>query len=152
MSEVAAAIDFDPPHAEILRLLSASGLPTADIGTGAVQSFFGLRNPDQGRPWLGVIGVERHGTEALLRSLAVDPVARNRGIGARLVAAVEAWARTQGCSRVVLLTTDAQAYFGELGYWAVARHTLSKALAGSSQVASLCPTTATVMAKDLERP
>lgn len=141
----------DPPRAEILRLLSAAGLPTADVGASAQQTFFGVRDGADRAAWLGVVGVERHGDEALLRSLTVSPDARGQGLGAKLVATVELFARARGCRRVILLTTDAQAYFARLGFSPVARESLSKALAGSSQVVSICPASAIVMAKNLPR-
>ena len=149
MSDAEFAVEHDPPRAEILRLLGEAKLPTADIGANAQQKFLGIRDAADRALWLGVVGVERYGDEALLRSLAVSPAARGRGLGAKLVAAVEMLARARRCSRVVLLTTDAQAYFGRLGFRQVARQSLSKALAASSQVASVCPASAAVMAKDL---
>ena len=142
-------VENDPPVAQILRLLRDAGLPTADIGAGVPQKFFGLRDAANRDNWIGVIGVERYGDDALLRSLAVDPAVRGRGVGAALVAAVEAWARANGCARVVLLTTTARGYFSELGYRDVPRGSLSAALAASSQAASVCPTSAAVMAKVL---
>lgn len=145
----ALAVEDDPALAEVLRLLHAARLPTADIGTGAGPKFFGIRDASNPATWLGVVGVECYGNEALLRSLTVSRAARQRGLGAKLVAAVEAWARKNGCRRVVLLTTDAQTYFGKLGYRPVARQSISTALADSSQVASVCPANATVMARDL---
>ena len=149
MSDTALVVEEDPPRADVLRLLRAAALPTADVGARADQKFFGIRETDDRGTWLGVVGVERYGNEALLRSLAVSPAARKRGLGAKLVAAVELLARARRYRRVVLLTTDAQAYFSRLGYQPVERQTLSKALAASTQLTSLCPTTATVMAKDV---
>lgn len=70
---------------------------------------------------LGVRNLNRPGpNEVLLENLAVSPPWRNRGIGARLVAHVEASARARGCSHVALDVTDtnntALQFYLHLGY------------------------------------
>ena len=45
---------------------------------------------------VGVVGLERYETNGLLRSLAVDPQHRSRGLGARLVDAIESETRARG--------------------------------------------------------
>ena len=47
----------------------------------------------KGRDLVGVAGLEVYGSNALLRSLAVAAQHRSRGLGARLVDAIEAEAR-----------------------------------------------------------
>jgi hypothetical protein len=81
------AIEDDPPRAEILRLLGAAGLPIEDIGSGADQKFFGLRDPDRPANWIGVIGAERHGNDPTgqkfdsHRHQAISTVPAPEGIG-----------------------------------------------------------------------
>ena len=57
---------------------------------------------------------------ARLIALVVDPQARGGGVGAALVAAVEAWARAQGGGSLMLTTAlhreGAQAFYERLGY------------------------------------
>ena len=57
---------------------------------------------------------------ARLIALAVEPDARGGGVGAALVAAVEAWARAQGANSLMLTTAlhraGAQAFYERLGY------------------------------------
>ena len=60
---------------------------------------------------------------AEVKSLAVRPEARGRGIGRRLVEAVEAEAVRLGVDRVFALTRE-QAFFDRLGYVIVPKETL----------------------------
>ena len=57
---------------------------------------------------------------AQLSLLVVDETRRATGVGRALVAAVEAWAREQGCHRVVVTTalrrSDAHAFYERVGY------------------------------------
>ena len=57
---------------------------------------------------------------AQLSLLVVDETLRARGVGRALVAAVEAWAREQGCHRIVVTTalhrSDAHAFYERVGY------------------------------------
>ena len=69
--------------------------------------------------------------EAYLGELAVAPAARRRGVAGRLVAEIEAWARSRGLHRVTLDTgaanTSALALYERLGY-ATEQVTLSRAI------------------------
>ena len=69
----------------------------------------------------GVEGVAPSGAGTCeLKRLYVDRVARRRGLGAALVAVVEAWARHRGAGRVELWSdtrfTDAHRLYERLGY------------------------------------
>jgi GNAT superfamily N-acetyltransferase len=61
--------------------------------------------------WLGVVGgfgrLDR--AEVQLISLWVDPRARGRGAGRKLIRAVAEWARDRGAERVVLFVQEANA-------------------------------------------
>jgi GNAT superfamily N-acetyltransferase len=58
--------------------------------------------------------------EAEIGGLVVDASVRGRGLGARLMAAAEAWSLEKGCSSVYLrsntLRTRAHAFYKNLGY------------------------------------
>ena len=131
--------------AEALALLTAAGLPGSDLALGAAR-LFGIRHDGV---LDGVVGVERCGGDALLRSLAVAGAMRSRGLGRELVAHVEGLARGQGVRRLFLLTTDAGGYFAGLGYVECARETAPAAVAATTQFASLCPASAALMSKSL---
>ena len=67
------------------------------------------------------VGVAPSGADSCeLKRLYVDEVARRRGLGAALVAVVEAWAREHGADRVELWSdtrfTDAHRLYERLGY------------------------------------
>ncbi len=129
-----------------LRLLEEARLPTADIA-----------QIDDLRLWLlevdgrqvGVIGLECFGAHALLRSLVIAPEVRARGLGRHLVARLEQDARSQGISRLTLLTETAEGFFRRLGYESVDRSEAPEEVRRSAEFRSLCPVSAVCMAKSL---
>lgn len=139
---------FVQPALDALRaLLTEAGLPTADLAQLPLQHFIGhgpRANPD------AVVGLELRGPDALLRSLAVAPAARGRGLGRSLVAAAEQHARAHGVARLYLLTTSAAAFFARLGYVHVAREQAPPAIRTSAQFSELCPSSSAFMTKDLQ--
>jgi amino-acid N-acetyltransferase len=136
-----------PSEHDVRRLLSAATLPVDDLTPEHLEHFFACGA--QGAP-LGVGGVELHGEDALLRSLAVDEKARGQGCGSALVAALEAHAREQGARRIYLLTTTAPRFFAGLGYRIVARDAAPERVRATPEFAALCPASAVCMAKALD--
>ena len=135
-----------PAEVDIRRLLSAAQLPVDDLTPKHLAHFFGCGDETS---TFGVGGLELHGTDALLRSLAVDEAARGRGCGKALVAALEQHAREQGATRIYLLTTTAGRFFERLGYRALARDAAPAAIRATAEFSSLCPSNAAFLAKDL---
>jgi len=135
-----------PPEREVRRLLGAAELPAADLTPRHLEDFFGC-GPEHAPK--GVVGLEIHGPEALLRSLAVDESSRGHGCGKALVAEVERYAQGRGVRRVYLLTTTAAEFFEGLGYTAAAREEAPESIRGTSEFSSLCPTSSAFMVKDL---
>lgn len=130
-------------HQRVLGFLQSTGLPWMDVGDTTV-FLVAARDCET---LAGVVGLD---TEAgLLRSLAVGEVARGQGLGRRLVAAAEAEARASGMKSLHLLTTDARGFFESCGYVAVPRDEAPPAIAATAQFRTLCPSSATLMAKDL---
>jgi len=101
---------------------------------------------------VGAAGVEVYGDAGLLRSVAVDPSWQGRGLGQRLTEERLRWAAARGLDTVYLMTTSAAGYFPRLGFAPVARDDVPAAVRGSLQFASVCPSTAAVMALRLEAP
>jgi amino-acid N-acetyltransferase len=132
--------------AEALRLLGDAGLPTGDLPQIRALRLWVLEG---GGSVLGVIALERFGTHALLRSLAIAPEFRGRGFGRDLVRRLEHDAREDGVERLTLLTETATAFFGRLGYAAIDRGEVPDEVRGSAEFRSLCPVTAVCMAKSL---
>ena len=70
---------------------------------------------------------------AQLLALVVDEAYRGAGLGARLVAAGEAWARVQGCTTLTVrsnvIRTRTHVFYERLGYTRIkSQHTFKKAL------------------------
>ena len=136
------------PDPTVLGLLAASGLPTDDLDGAAPVMLFGTTEGDEAA---GVVGLELHGADALLRSLAVAPRARGAGTGAALVAHAEREAAARGVSTLYLLTTTAEGFFSRLGYQRLDRTKAPAGIAATRQFSGLCPASSAFMAKRLAR-
>ena len=137
------SIGSDATLGEIKTLLAACRLPTDDIRHDA--SFVVAR---AGAELCGTAGIEAFGTAALLRSVAVQPAWRGRGIALALCEEVLRRAKAEQVRRVFLLTTDAQRFFHGLGFAVVPRDSLPAAIQATAQFRELCPQTAVAMARE----
>ncbi len=132
---------------KLRAFLEAAGLPAADVETGRQEY---LLAEEDGR-LVGTIGLERVGDDALVRSLAVAPERRGRGLAARLDDAVIALARTRSIRTLYLLTTTAEAYAARRGYERIPRTEVPRAVLALPQFQALCPSTAVCMRRRLDR-
>ena len=135
-----------PAPATVLRLLGEAKLPVTDLTERHMQHFFGCGTEVATR---GVVGLELHGDDALLRSLAVDPQTRGRGCAKALVARAESHAREQGARRVYLLTTTAADFFAHLGYKRIDRDRAPESIRATGEFSTLCPVSSVLMTKEL---
>ncbi|MBP1807758.1 arsenic resistance N-acetyltransferase ArsN2 [Rubellimicrobium aerolatum] len=126
--------------------LGAERLPTDDL-TEPGRTF--LRLLREGAT-VGFGGYERHGDAALLRSLVVLPVARGQGLGRETVRLLLHRAAEEGARHAYLLTTSAAPFFERLGFARVERASAPEAIRASRQAASLCPTSAALMARPID--
>lgn len=131
----------------IESLLARSGLPTSDLGAARPEFIVASH---AGRI-IGTGALERFGSAALLRSVAVEPDWRGSGVGGELVAAIEARARAAGIAQLILLTMTARSFFERLGYRSMDREQVPAAVLASAEFRSLCPASAVCLAKDLPR-
>jgi amino-acid N-acetyltransferase len=99
---------------------------------------------------VAAIGCERLGDVWLLRSLVVAEARRSRGLGARLVEALEAEARGQGVRELWLLTIDADSFFESLGYRRHERDETPEVIQGTAEFSDLCPASAVLMSRSLD--
>lgn len=136
------------PDAELAALLEASGLPTGDLFEDKPLAFFGCR--EDGR-LVAVIGVEVGTESSLLRSLAVAPEWRGRGLARRLVSFVEHLSAARGMSTLYLLTETGADFFRRLGYEDLERERAPQWIRASAQFSQLCPADADFLAKSLDR-
>ena len=127
-----------------VELLRSARLPTGDLAPAHLAL---VAEVDAG--FAGVIGLEKSGDVALLRSLVVSPPARGTGVGRALVRALESTAKGQGVRELWLLTIDACAFFSEHGFVERERASAPNAIRGSAEFSSLCPADAVLMSKRL---
>ena len=130
----------------IARLLRAAGLPVEDLDVAMLDAFVVAT---EGEICVGVAGLEIYESYALLRSLAVEPRHRSRGLGAQLVDTVETEAQARGVTALYLLTTTAATFFERVGYTAHDRAAVPPAIAATTEFSSLCPDTADCLWRDL---
>lgn len=128
------------------RLLAEAELPAADLTGAHFEHFFGCGAEEAPQ---GVVGVEIHGTQALLRSLAVEPAVRGRGCARALVERAERHARARGVRRMYLLTTTAADFFARLGYKRLGRDEAPEAIRATREFSALCPASSALMVKEL---
>lgn len=131
----------------VRALLATASLPIDDVDATLLGDFYVAR--DISGDVRGVVGLQRAGRDALLRSPAVASAARSEGIGAKLVATVEEHARVTCVHRLYLLTTSAAAFFATRGYSILGRDAAPEGIRGTAQFAGLCPASSTFMVKSL---
>jgi len=146
MTKVAQTISAGPAPEAARGLLAAANLPTSDLTDEDLTAFF-YCGP-AARP-SALIGLEIYGTEALLRSLVVDPSVRSTGLGSALVECAETHAAQHRVGTLYLLTTTAEAFFARRGYHRIDRAFAPAAIRSTSEFAGLCPASSAFMFKRL---
>ena len=129
-------------------LLEHNGLPTSDLLSSKPQFIVAC----EGAKILGTGALQRFGSCALLRSVAVASGRRGSGLGRIIVEDLERLARAARITEVILLTPVAQRFFEHQGYRVIDRHEVPRDVQGSEEFRSLCPASATCMAKTLAEP
>jgi len=132
------------PHdvEEALDLLRRADLPGKDVAEQFGHYF--VVHEDDGRV-VGVAGLEPHGEDGLLRSVAVNSDYRRQGLGASLVEAALERAAQLDLGAVFLLTTDARDYFARQGFTECPRDEAPAAIRKSWEFETGCPSTAVFM-------
>ena len=128
----------------VRQMLSDANLPVDDLSP----EHLAFVASDDDQP-VAAIGCEKLGDVWLLRSLVVSEGQRSRGLGAKLVNALEADAREQGVGEVWLLTIDADGFFESLGYQRRERDETPEAIRGTEEFSDLCPASAVLMSRSL---
>ncbi|MGE5587831.1 MAG: arsenic resistance N-acetyltransferase ArsN2 [Clostridia bacterium] len=124
----------------VIRILQAAGLPVAGVEEH-FDEFIVARAPDG--TIVGVAGVERYSSSALLRSVAVLPRWRRLNVGRRLVSAQ--LSRLGRGTHVYLLTTTAEGYFHSLGFQRVSESEVLPEVRQSPEFRGACPQSAVIM-------
>lgn len=129
----------------IEAVLEANGLPHQDVRQKP-ECFFAAYSDGE---FIGTGGVETYGSDGLLRSLVITESNRGHGFGATLCAALEDYARTCEVDRLYLLTSTAEAFFGQRGYETTAREDAPARIQQTTEFTDLCSNSATCMRKTL---
>jgi amino-acid N-acetyltransferase len=125
-----------------LALLRDANLPTEGVLDRFPAGYVVAEAEDR---VVAVAGLERHGAFGLLRSMAVAPEWRRRGIGKALTERLLGLAGTMGLQAVYLMTTTAQPYFAGHGFARVKRAEVPTEVRTSVEFASACPASAVCM-------
>ena len=138
------------PHdvPEALDLLSRCGLSKTDVAARWVH--YCVVHEDDGRV-VGGAGLELHGEDGLLRSVAVDEDYRGQGLGASLVEGIFGRAARLEIGTVYLLTVDARDYFARQGFADCPRDDAPEAIRASWEFSTGCPTSAAFMKRAVAR-
>ena len=129
----------------VLRILDDLGLPVA----GVEESFGSFIVAETEGRLVGVAGLELHGPDGVLRSVAVDPAYRGGGLGGRLTRRILEQARAEGLGRVYLLTTTAEEFFPRYGFRRIDRSDASPGVQESVEFREACPASAVAMVREL---
>ena len=132
-----------------LRLLDQAGLPVDDIADFRPDDFLVVVAADAAIA--GLIGLERFGSDALLRSLVVAPLHQGQGVAVELLDALTELAGTGGAETLWLLTIDADQWFARHGFKVASRQEAPDSIAHTREFAELCPDDAVLMRKDLRQ-
>jgi N-acetylglutamate synthase-like GNAT family acetyltransferase len=131
--------------AAVEQMLRANELPT--VGVGSIIRDFLVA--ESGKDLVGVVGMEYCCNYGLLRSTAVSPEWRSRGVARRLVEEIIARAEARGIHALYLLTTTAERYFPTFGFKATTRDAVPPEVQATDEFRGACPASATVMTLDL---
>jgi len=129
----------------IESLLTECGLPT-EGAAALLEHLFVARD---GERLLGCAGVEPHGEACVLRSLAVTPPARGRGVARPLIEAVLSHARAMAAREAYLLTHTIEPMARRFGFERIAREDVPASLLGSGEFRLPRCASAVVMRRDL---
>lgn len=127
--------------ASVLALLAAAGLPCE--GLAEILPLTAVAR-DAGRV-VGCAALEMYEGAALLRSVAIEPVYRSRGLGRQLVEDRLEEARRVGIQEVYLFTETAGDYFSRFGFHSIERSAVSVAIHASVEWTTICPISAQAM-------
>jgi len=131
--------------AQIRQLLDASGLPSVDFHKHLDHFIVAAEKG----VIIGVVGLEVHGSSALLRSLAVREQNRRTGLGRGLSTAILAYAESIGIHELALLTTTAEGFFATQGFIKVSREEIPAFVKQTEEFRKYCSSTAVCMRKEM---
>ena len=126
---------------DVLALLVTAGLPTDGLHQHLGTTLVAI---EQGRV-VGSAAVEVYADGTLLRSVAVSPEARGRGVGRALTESALELVRSYGSPAVYLLTTTAASFFPRFAFEQIDRDAAPVGVRTSVEFLSACPASAILM-------
>ncbi len=135
--------------AAVERLLTEAELPTAGVREALARPASGFVVAESAGVVIGVGGLEECRPDVLLRSVAVTPEWKRRGVGRALVARLIAEAEARGRHAMYLLTTAAERYFPSFGFVAVPREQVPPEVRATGEFRGICPDSAVAMVRPL---
>lgn len=148
-ASVAAEVAIGPAREEDLPavegLLAEAGLPS-DV-TRHLSDFLVARHRGN---VVGCVGMEVRGSDALFRSLVVDPAYRGLGLGRHLYDALAGRARDRGVERAYLLTTSIASLAESWGFRCIDRDRVPAVVRETSQFRGVCCSSAVIMWRQLQ--
>jgi len=141
MPDIAITAATSADVVAIKALLAANSLPTAGVDDHW-RTFVIARD---GGKIVACGGAEAYQFAALIRSVAVDPEYRGRGLGRRIVRQLLDRLASRGLREFYLLTTTAEDYFRKRGFKPIDRDEVHPQLLSSREFQDACPSTATCM-------
>ena len=132
--------------AGLAAALAAEGLPMDDLAE-AGRTFYTFSTLDG--VTVGYGGLELLGEHVLLRSIAVLPAFRGKGLGRNIVPLLLYRAYREGARTAWLLTDTAAPFFEKIGFKVVDRQAAPAAIRATRQAASLCPAIAPLLSRSI---
>lgn len=133
----------------VKNLLAQCGLVVDDITTEKLQLFLAAR---KGEEFIGTVGLQKFGEAGLLRSLAVSESYRGQGVGKKLLASMEKFARILDVKQLWLLTMTAADFFKHHGYAETERSQAPPPITATAEFQQHCPDSAVCMSKMITAP
>jgi amino-acid N-acetyltransferase len=140
--EISSAVDY---RQSIVAVLEAEKLPVDDLPETLDNFLVATKNG----LLIGVGGLEIYGAYGLLRSLAVLPGYRNKGVAGKLIGRLESLAASKYLKELYLLTETAPEYFAGKGFKKITRDEVPDEVKQSSEFSHVCPVSAIVMKKSI---
>jgi amino-acid N-acetyltransferase len=139
-------VSLSRPHvADIEALLQLCDLPFEDCRLH-LDNFVGIILDGK---LIATGALQYEGSVALLRSIAVHPDSRGRGLAGMMTRHLLEQARASRVKQLYILTETAETYFTRFEFYSIRRQTVPVSIQATQQFESLCPASAQAMRLDL---
>ena len=145
-SKQAEIVSLSRSHvADIEALLQLCDLPFKDCKL-QVDNFVGIIVAGN---LIATGALQYEGSVALLRSIAVHPNSRGRGLAGTMTRYLLEQARAREVKQLYILTETAETYFSRFAFYPIPREAAPASIQATQQFESLCPASAQAMRLDL---